>query len=67
MALEQVEYTCPMCGAHWVELQDINDEWFRLGTNQTLCAKCGQEAIRRIKHNWDYEEMFRNVMLRGHG
>lgn len=57
MKLESVEYTCPLCGTKWTEMEDPNDEWFKLGTHQTLCAKCGQEAIRWIKGEWNNENL----------
>lgn len=55
MELQQVEYTCPACGERWVEWENPDDDWFRLGTNQTLCANCGKEMLRRIKENFEDE------------
>lgn len=46
--LQEVEFTCPRCGTRWLEWQDPDDDWFKLATNQTLCANCGQVAMRRI-------------------
>lgn len=53
MELEKVEYTCPQCGVTWTEWQDTKDDWFRLATNQTLCANCGKEAMKRIVADWE--------------
>lgn len=57
MKLEKVTYTCPQCGKKWTELDDPNDEWFKLGTNQTLCADCGLAAIRQIIGEWKNEDL----------
>ena len=65
MKLEKVEYTCPQCGKKWTELQDPNDDWFRCATNQTLCAKCGQAAIKRLKGEWENEDL--SCWPRSHG
>lgn len=53
--IEEVKFTCPMCGKEWVEEQDIKDDWFRLGTKQTLCAECSNREIKKIKHEWIIE------------
>jgi hypothetical protein len=49
-----VEFICPECGIKWIEQQEPNDEWFKLGTKQTLCRTCGEkavrEALRRLEH-----------------
>ena len=50
--LKQVEYTCPQCGVQWTEWENLNDDWFGLGTDQTLCVNCGQEVMKRIIENW---------------
>lgn len=56
MELEKVEFTCPECGVQWVEWQDPSDEWFRLGTRQTLCVNCGKETIKRVKKQWEVDD-----------
>ena len=61
MKTEPVTFTCPQCGKVWIEEQDVNDEWFKLATNKTLCAKCGEEALRAIKNKgikMSYDIMF---------
>ena len=40
-----------MCGKEWIEKQDTKDDWFRLGTKQTLCAECSNIEIRKIKES----------------
>lgn len=59
-----VTYTCPMCGVVWTEDEDPNDEWFKLGTKQTLCARCGQEAIERIKRDREWQEEMHEILSR---
>jgi len=36
----------------WTEWENLNDDWFGLGTDQTLCVNCGQEVMKRIIENW---------------
>ena len=57
--MEIVEFTCPVCGTKWTEIQDPKDEWFRLATHQTLCEKCGNKAMEKIKQKW--KERLKNV------
>ena len=52
---EEVKFTCPMCGKEWIEEQDTKDDWFRLGTKQTLCAECSNREIKKVKHEWMIE------------
>jgi len=30
--MEEVKFICPECGKEWVELQDPEDDWFKLAT-----------------------------------
>lgn len=46
--ITKVEFTCPQCGTKWTEWQDPNDDWFKLATNQTMCANCGKEVMKRF-------------------
>ena len=55
MKLVKVQFTCPQCGTQWTEMQDPEDDWFKLATHQTLCAKCGKAAIEKIKGEWENE------------
>jgi len=57
MKLEKVKYTCPQCGKQWTALEDPDDDWFRLGTNQTLCGKCGKEVIKKLVEEWHNEDI----------
>lgn len=57
-------FTCPMCGIVWTEDQDPDDEWFGLGVKQTLCARCGQEAIDRIKRDNEWQEETYEILSR---
>ena len=54
--LEKVVFTCPQCGVQWTEWQDLNHEWFKLATNQTLCTNCVQVIMERILSNIDKNE-----------
>lgn len=60
-----ITFTCPMCGLVWTEDQDPNDEWFKLGVRQTLCARCAQEAIDRIKNSKEWREATYEILSRG--
>jgi len=46
---EEVKFTCPLCGKEWIEEQDVRDDWFRLGTKQTLCEECSKKISKEIK------------------
>lgn len=65
MKLEKVKYTCPQCGKQWISLEDPDDDWFRLGTNQTLCGECGKKAIKKLVEEWHNEDLPR--WPRSHG
>ena len=52
---EEVKFTCPMCGKEWTEEQDTEDDWFKLGTNQTLCKECSRKEINRIKEGQQWK------------
>lgn len=51
--IKEVKFRCPECGIEWNEEQDTEDEWFGLGTANTLCEECGRQAIARLKEEWD--------------
>lgn len=51
-----IKFTCPQCRKQWYEIQWIGDEWYGLATTQTLCVKCGQEAIQRVKEKWKQDD-----------
>lgn len=53
MELEKVEYTCPECGVQWIEWQNPDDDWFKLGTQETLCVNCGKKVMKRIEQEWE--------------
>lgn len=59
-----VSFTCPMCGDVWVETQNPNDDWFRLGTRQTLCARCAAKEIERIKSSKEWQEATYEILSR---
>ena len=48
MSLERVKFICPICGEEFYDMQYTDDEWYKLGTRQTLCPECGKAAIRKI-------------------
>jgi predicted RNA-binding Zn-ribbon protein involved in translation (DUF1610 family) len=52
MELEEVKFICPECGEQWVEWQDPEDYWFKLGLRQTLCKNCADKIIKRLKEQW---------------
>ena len=53
---EEVKFTCPICGKEWIEEQDTEDDWFRLGTKQTLCVECSNREIRKIKESQQWSQ-----------
>ena len=65
MKLVKVQFTCPQCGKTWTEMQDPEDDWFKLGTSVTLCAKCGLKAIEKITGEWEDENL--SCWPRSHG
>lgn len=54
--MEEVKYTCPVCGNQWIEMEDPEDEWFRLGTNCVLCKECSKKAIKALKEKWGWKD-----------
>ena len=50
--MEEVKCKCPMCGKRWIDMQNPEDEWFRLATDRLLCPECGKKEIERIKKEW---------------
>lgn len=59
-----VTFTCPMCGDVWTEDQDPNDEWFKLGIYQTLCARCAAQEMERIKNSKEWREATYEILSR---
>lgn len=54
--MEEVRCKCPMCGKRWIDMQDPEDEWFRLATDRLLCPECGKNEIERVRKEWTERE-----------